>query len=250
MSDWVKAYWPRSGESLSARTVSTSLRTRELNNSSRLAWSMSETASIAWRGKLASEHRALLYDPALVGGEGVEPGGNEGREPRWDLELAEIGDELQATIVAFLEDSLVEQASHRLDRIERDPLGAFHDAIPRGGGKARDEAVEELADDLVRERVEREGRDAAAREPESLALGPLRSRQHEEEDGVVARPLEQVVQEVDHAGIGPLQVLDDHDDRQVLGQVARRRGASPRRALLSRAPLGSAAPAAGRDGGR
>ena len=27
-----------------------------------------------------------------------------------------------------------------------------------------------------------------------------------------------MVQEVDHAGIGPLQVLDDHHDGQVLGQ--------------------------------
>ena len=35
---------------------------------------------------------------------------------------------------------------------------------------------------------------------------------------MVARPLEEVVEEVDHSGIGPLQVLDDHDDRQVLGQ--------------------------------
>ena len=36
---------------------------------------------------------------------------------------------------------------------------------------------------------------------------------------MVAGPLEQVVEEVDHAGVGPLQVLDDHDDRQVLGEA-------------------------------
>ena len=35
---------------------------------------------------------------------------------------------------------------------------------------------------------------------------------------MVARPLEQVVQEVNHPCVGPLQVLDDHDDREVLGQ--------------------------------
>ena len=105
-----------------------------------------------------------------------------------------------------------------------------------GCGQAGDEAVQELAHDLVRERVEREGRDRSAGEPETLALGPLRSRQHEEEDGVVARPLEQVVQEVDHAGVGPLQVLDDHDDGQVLGQALEEQ-APAREELLSREHL-------------
>ena len=38
-------------------------------------------------------------------------------------------------------------------------------------------------------------------------------------DGVVARPLKEVVQEVDETGVGPLQVLDDHYDGQVLGQA-------------------------------
>ena len=36
---------------------------------------------------------------------------------------------------------------------------------------------------------------------------------------MVAGPLEQVVEEVDHAGVGPLQVLDDHDDGQELGEA-------------------------------
>ena len=81
----------------------------------------------------------------------------------------------------------------------------------------------------------------SAGEPESLAVGALRSRQHEEEDGVVARPLEQVVEEVDHAGVGPLQVLDDHDDRQVLGQPLEEE-APAREELLSREHLGGRQP--------
>ena len=84
--------------------------------------------------------------------------------------------------------------------------------------KAGDEAVQELAHDLVGERVEREVVTDRRESTSPLRSVPSGRDKHEEEDGVVARPLEEVVQEVDHAGVGPLQVLDDHDDRQVLGQ--------------------------------
>ena len=58
---------------------------------------------------------------------------------------------------------------------------------------------------------------------------------------MVARPLEQVVEEVDHAGVGPLQVLDDHDDGQVLGEALEEK-APAREELLSREHLGVGRP--------
>ena len=250
MSDWVKAYWPRSGESLSARTVSTSFRTSELNSSSRNGGVDVGDSLDRLAGKAPPEHRALLYEPALVGCEGIEARGDEGRQPRWDLELAELADKVQRSVVTFLEDALVEQSPHRLDRVERDPLGTLDDARVGAVREAGDEPVQQLADDLVGKRVERESRDGSARQHESSALGPLRPGQHEEEDGVVARPLEQVVQEVDHAGVGPLQVLDDHDDGQVLGEALEEEAPAREELLFRRAPCGSAARAAGRGGGR
>ena len=67
---------------------------------------------------------------------------------------------------------------------------------------------------------------------------------------MVARPLEQVVEEVDHAGVGPLQVLDDHDDRQVLGKSLEEQ-APAREELFSREHLRRRqARAAGRGGER
>ena len=84
--------------------------------------------------------------------------------------------------------------------------------------QAGDEPVQELADDLVGERVEGERRDRPAGEAEALAVGSLRARQHEEEQGVVAGPFQQVVEEIHHAGVGPLQVLDDEHDGEVLRQ--------------------------------
>ena len=132
--------------------------------------SRSETASTALAREARAEHRALLYETALVWGEGVEARRDEGRQPRWDLEFAELADELEGAVARLLDDALVEKAPHGLDRIERDAVGAFHDLCSRWLGQVGDEAVQELAHDLVRERVERKGRHRSAGEHEALAL--------------------------------------------------------------------------------
>ena len=144
---------------------------------------------------------------------------------------------MEAPVGLLLEDALVEQAPHSLDGVERDALGALHDAQPRRWRQARHEPVQELADDLVGERVERQRRDRTAGQAETAAVGPLRSRQHEQEEGVVAGPLQQVVQESDQAGVSPLQVLDDEHDRKVLRQAFEEEPPA-REELLAREHLG------------
>ena len=125
---------------------------------------------------------------------------------------------VQRAVVTLFEDALVEQSPHGLDGIERNALGTLDYACPRRTGKAADEPVQQLAHDLVRERVERQVRDATAREHQPSALGPLRPGQHEEEDRVVPRPLEEVIEKVDQARVRPLQVLHCHHDGQMLRQ--------------------------------
>ena len=109
-------------------------------------------------GKARPEHRALLHEPALVGLERVEARGDEGGQPRWDLELAELADEVE---------------SARRPSFSRTPLSSrprtvsiAYSGMPSArstmraraiAGRPGDEAVQELADDLVRERVERAG---------------------------------------------------------------------------------------------
>ena len=63
------------------------------------------------------------------------------------------------------------------------------------------------------ERLERERRAVATARPSRPALGQLRPREREHEERVAARPLEQVLDEVEERGVGPLQVLEDEDDR-------------------------------------
>ena len=164
----------------------------------------------------SAQHRALLHDTTFVRIEGVETRRDEGCQPRWSLELTQFADEVEGVVVGPCDDALVQEPSHRLDGVEGDAIGTLHDPCPRAVGKARDEAIQQLAHDLAGERVDREARNRSAGEHESLALSAFRSRQHEKEDGTVTRPFEEMVQEVDHAGIGPLQVLDDHHDRQML----------------------------------
>ena len=106
----------------------------------------------------------------------------------------------------------------------------------RGPGQAEDEPVQDLADDCVRQWVERQGRDRPAGESESFVIDALRTRQHEEKQRVVARPLEQVIQELEQAGVGPLQVLDEHHNRAVLGQPLEEQAPS-REQLFSRQHL-------------
>ena len=61
MSDWVKAYCPRSGESLSARTVRTSLRTSELNSSIELSRVDVRDGLDHFPRKTSPEHRTLFH---------------------------------------------------------------------------------------------------------------------------------------------------------------------------------------------
>ena len=120
-------------------------------------------------GVARAEHRTLLHQPTLVGAEGVQPRRDQGSELRKDLELAELADKAERSVLAVLEHALVEQCAHRLNPVQRDPFGTFDDALASGLWKVGDEAVEQLADDLVWERVEREAVPARMALPTALA---------------------------------------------------------------------------------
>ena len=108
----------------------------------------------------------------------------------------------------------VRQRADRLQRVERDPLGLRGDARARRVGQAVDQAVEQLTDRGLVERVEVDRRHAAAAgEPLRALLHQLRPRQDHDEDRVLGRPLHQVRDERQHPGVGPVDVLEGHDDR-------------------------------------
>ena len=50
-----------------------------------------------------------------------------------------------------------------------------------------------------------------------MAVGKLRARERDHEDRPVPRPLQQVLDELDEGRVSPLDVLEDQNDRTVLG---------------------------------
>ena len=81
-------------------------------------------------------------------------------------------------------------------------------------GRPGDEAGEELAHRGRRERLEVErGEVALAGAPVGPLLEELRPAERHDVDRRVPAPLDEVVDEVDQAGVGEVEVLEDQDDR-------------------------------------
>ena len=68
-------------------------------------------------------------------------------------------------------------------------------------------------------------------------LEQLRSCKRDDEDGPIAGPVEQVLDEVEHAIVGPLEILEGQDGRSALGD-ALKEGAPRAEELLARLPVG------------
>ena len=134
-----------------------------------------------------------------------------------DVERGEVAGDLVA-VLAGRKQAAVEQHAHRLDRVERDAVRALSDAADRVLGQARHEATEHVVDRLLGQRVERErGEVAQVRAPARVALRDVRPREGDDVDRMAPRPVEQVLDELDQRRVGPVDVLEDHDHRELVG---------------------------------
>ncbi len=137
------------------------------------------------------------------------------------------------------EQAAVEQHPHRLDRVQRHALRACEHSVAVLLRKPRHEAVEERAHRLVRERLERQRRRVPHRAgPGRMPVRQIGAREREHENRVVARPLEQVLDELEQRRIRPLEVLEHEHDRPAVAYPLEE---EPPRAeqllLLARLPL-------------
>ena len=113
----------------------------------------------------------------------------------------------------------VEQHAHRLDRVEGNAFGAREDLGSQGLGETRDEPGQQLLHRLGRQRLQVErGEVAVACAPGRAALVQLGSSEREHEQLARPRPLEQVLDEVEQAGVGPLHVLEGEHGRVHVGE--------------------------------
>ena len=149
---WAKRYWPRSGESGSARTVSTCLRTRPARTASAACAGSPDRACGRGEREVAAEHRHRLDHVALLGRQRVEPRAEQRDQAGRDVELAELAGQHQGA-VALHQRAAIGQRPHRLDRVQRDALGVGDDPL-LGGGREGGHRVEQVLHRLVAERLE------------------------------------------------------------------------------------------------
>jgi hypothetical protein len=178
----------------------------------------------------------VLEDRALGRLEQVQARGDERVQGLRDVEVLDLaGQDVARALLG--QEPAVEQHAHGFHGVERDALGAPADACQELLAKTRDEACQQLVHRPVGER----------REPDGRLTVDLRPGQAEHEDGEVGRPLEQVVDEVQEAAVGPVEVLEHEDDGLLGGHglevqpPAREQvGAVGRDALLQRQQMGEA----------
>ena len=194
---------------------------------------------IAGHGGKAREREALAEygrdadEGPLCWIERVEPRGDQRLERLRHRERREV---LRRDVAITLERkaTLREERAHRLDGVERDPVGPPDDGAHGVLRQPGDEAGEQLAHRLLRERLEVEGREvplpgAPVRPP----LEQLRARQRDDEDRAAARPLEHVLDEVERARSRPSAGPRRPGPRVPSPPCARRRCARRRTAARS-----------------
>ena len=134
------------------------------------------------------------------------------------LELADRAG--RAIGVPFADDeAAVEQHADRLDGVEGDTFSPGEDTCAHVFREARHESREQVVHRLGRQRLEVDRREAAlAASPGGALVGEFRTGEHEHEERVRAGPLEQVLEEVEQAAVGPLHVLEYEDGGRGLGE--------------------------------
>ena len=170
-------------------------------------------------GEGLAEHGGVLEQPALLRGEPVEAGRDQGVQGLGDLQVLDRAGDVVAVAAAF-QQAPVQQHPHRLDRVQRDALGPLQDLVAETGGQARDQPGQQLLHERDRQRLQRHrGAGAAPGGPVGVAVVQLGPGEHDHEQGVAPGPVEQVVDEVEQGRVGPLEVLEHQHGRGPLAEA-------------------------------
>ncbi len=107
-----------------------------------------------------------------------------------------------------------------LDRVQRDAVGAGEDRVDDGLGQAGHETGEQLAHRIIVEGIDGHAGDVS--QP-GAPIGPpveqLRPSEGDDEDRGRLGPAKQVVDEVEQARVGPVEILEQHDRRRLVGDA-------------------------------
>ena len=180
----------------------------------------------AGHGEGPSEDRCVLEHPPLLGRKVVEPSGDQRLEAGWHVEGLDRCRRLVGAALAR-QQAAVDEHADRLDRVERDALGSLEDLSAELDRKPGHRSLEEALELRRGERLQEERGEAALRgAPGRPALEELRSGGGDDEDRSVARPVDEVLDEVEERVIGPVEILEQQDRRARCRRAARRRCAT------------------------
>ncbi len=178
-----------------------------------------------------SDHGRALQHVALVVGEPVEPGGENGLDRLGHRERVELRGE---HAVALDQPVVLGQHSHHLAQEERVAAGGAAE-LPRGRTLERaDEMLEQRRGVVGRQRLERQHR------PGRAHLGELAAGEAADEDRRIAAPAGEVLDEVEEGRLRPLDVVQDEHDGPVPGEGLEEPPHGPVELVAPRAGLGAA----------
>ena len=213
------------------------MRTRPARSGSSSASERPESAASGLLREGLAEDGSVLQEATFLGGEPVEAGGDQALQRLRHLELRDLaGDAVDALLLH--EQAAVEERADRLDRVQRNALGPGEDALAKLLRKPGHEPVEERPHRRLRKGCERERRLVGAVPEVGVPSLELRAREAQHEDRLLSRPLEQVPDELDERGVGPLQVLEEECDGPLLGHALEEEAPRAKELLLaSRRPV-------------
>ena len=166
------------------------------------------------RREALAQNGGIEHQRAVRGVEAVEARRDERGERLGDGEGREVTDGGVGAVAAGGQAALGEQHPHRLDGIERHAVGPRDDGADCGLRQPRHETHQQLPHGLGSQGLQVQAREVASTgTPVGPPVQQLRSSEGDDVEGGRAAPLEQVVDEVDGAGIGPVEVLEHHHDR-------------------------------------
>ena len=163
-----------------------------------------------------ADHRRCLEERSIRGVQPVQSRGDQRVQRRGHRQLREVAGR---AIDAVLErdEALAQEHPNRLDGIQRDPLRSLENALGDRLREPGNQSAEQLAHEVGPERLEHERREVAPPgTPVAPSVEELGAGQRDDVDRPFARPVEDVVDEVEQSVVGPLEVLEDeHHDTQL-----------------------------------
>jgi hypothetical protein len=192
--------------------------------------------------KAVALDRSALERAALGCPELVEARGEQHLDGRRHAHTGEVARRHPAPVLASQETLVDEHRDHLLDE---EGVAAARLANPRPHVALESDLADEVPDQglgfVLRERLEEDrGRVALASSPRLVQLQQLRPRHAEEQDGGVSRPLRHVLDQLEQVGLGPVQVVEDDDQRTLVGEALEQPSHPPVPLLRRRRRLGQA----------